>query len=192
MLNVRRFWPIFFLGFLFASCFQAREPKKPLVNTDWITPTEPSILIDNLRKSIAKVDFNNYQRCIATDLFQFKADPNLLANNLGLFSNWNWEDEIQFFTNLSRSAQPINSANQLNFTNVRIISHNPDSVEYTADYAMAIYHQDTAFKSVNFAGLLSFQMRRNRLNEWQIVQWQDNKTKEQACWTELRQHFFAR
>jgi hypothetical protein len=39
--------------------------------------------------------------------------------------------------------------------------------------------------------LLSFQMRRNRQNEWQIVTWQDNKTNSGPCWTELRQHFFA-
>jgi hypothetical protein len=177
---------------MLSACFNERSPKLPEENTSWITPTEPNILLENFRKAVVNLDFNNYQRCLAIDIFSFRADQTIMANNLGLFSNWNWDSETQYINNLNRAALPANANNSLIFSNSRIINVNPDSLEYTADYALGLYHQDTTFKSVNFSGLLSFTMKRNRQNEWQIVTWQDNKTKSTACWTELRQYFFAR
>ncbi len=191
-----RHWLSIFLFFLFSGfglvgCFNERSPLKPEENTNWISPTEPNILIDNFKKAVSALDVNNYKRCLASDIFSFRADPTIMANNLGLFSRWNWDNENQFFNNLRVAAQPINANNGLNLSNIRIINVNQDSLEYTADYALNIYHQDTSFSAVSFSGLLSFQMKRNRQNEWQIVTWQDNKTNSGPCWTELRQHFFA-
>lgn len=173
------------------SCFNERSPKKPEENTDWLSPTEPSILIENLQKAISTLNLNNYRRCIASENFRFKADPTLTANNLGLFNAWTWDNETQYFNNLTQASKPINANNSLQLINTRIINISSDSLELTADYNLSIYHQDTSFQSVTFAGLLSFQMKRNRQNEWQIASWQDNKTKSTPCWTELRQHFFA-
>jgi len=174
------------------ACFSERSPNKPDENTSWITPTEPAILIENLKKAFTKLDLNNYRRCFLVERFSFRADNTLLANNLGLFSVWNWDNENQFFNNLNRAGQPVNANNQFQLTNIRTINYTIDSLEYTADYMVSVYHQDTAFSAVNFSGLLTFQMKRNRQNEWQIVTWQDNKTKPATCLTELRQHFFAR
>lgn len=179
-----------FTGLL--GCFSERNPKKPEENTNWISPTEPSILLENLKKSFSQLDVNNYRRCFLVEQFSFNADPTILANNLGVFSNWGWDNENQFFNNLNRLSKPINPANSLQFSNPRTLNISSDSLEYTADYEVAIYHQDTSFKSVNFAGLLSFQMKRNRQNEWQIVRWQDNKTRPTPCVSDLKQNFFAR
>lgn len=157
-----------------------------------MSPTEPGILLENLRKSFIQLDVNNYRRCFLVERFSFLADPTILANNLGLFAGWTWDSENQFMINLQRSATPLNTGNSFQLSNQRTINHTSDSLEFTADYVAAIYHQDTTFKSVNFAGLLSFRMKRNQQNEWQIIQWQDNKTKSTPCFSELRQHFFAR
>jgi hypothetical protein len=173
------------------SCFNERSPKKPGENTGWVSPTEPSILIENLQRAVTTLNLNNYRRCLLAEQFRFRADPSLQANNLGLFASWTWDNENQFFNNLSLFSQPVNPGNSLTFSNVRIINANPDSLEYTADYSLSVYHQDTRFQAVTFGGLASFQMKRNRQNEWQIVSWQDNKTRENPCWTELRQYFFA-
>lgn len=176
----------------FSGCFTERSPKNPDENTSWVSPTEPTILLENLKKAFSSLDINNYRRCFLVERFNFQADPNILTNNIGLFSNWMWDNEYQYFINLTRAATPINNSNQLLFINSRIINHSTDSLEFTADYESSIYHQDTSFKAVSFAGLVSFQMKRNRQNEWQIVRWQDNKTKSNPCFSELRQHFFAR
>jgi len=182
---------ILFVLFFLSACFNERSPKNPEENTGWISPTEPNILLENLKKAVSTLDFNNYRRCFSVEKFTFKADQTIAANNLGLFSNWIWDTETQFFNNLRQASTPINGNNSLNFSNNRFINFNPDSLEFTADYNLSLYHQDTSFKAVNFSGLLSFQMKRNRQNEWQIITWQDNKTKLTACWTELKQHFFA-
>lgn len=192
---VRRFFKTCLMSFVFlalAGCFNERSPKKPDENTSWVSPTEPMILLDNFKRAFSQLDINNYRRCFLVERFNFQADPTILANNVGLFGDWKWDNEYQFFINLTRASTPINSSNQLQFLNTRTINHSSDSLEFTADYEASIYHQDTAFKSVNFAGLISFQMKRNRQNEWQIVRCQDNKTKSNPCFSELRQYFFAR
>jgi len=173
------------------SCFKERSPKKPEENTSWISPTEPSILTENLKKAVIELNFNNYRRCLATDIFRFKADPTITANNLGLFNAWSWDSETQYFNNLTQAAKPVNTNNSLVFTNTRIINISSDSLELTTDYNLSLYHNATDYQSVTFIGLLSLQLKRNRQNEWQVVTWQDNKTTATPCWTELRQHFFA-
>jgi len=179
------------LMLLFSGCFNERSPIKPDENTTWVSPTEPNILLENLKKAISSLDLNNFSRCLNVEKFSFRADPNIAANNLGLFSNWRWESENQYFNNLRLAALPLNLNNNLTFLNPRINNFTQDSLEFTADYNLAIYHQDPNFKAVNLSGLATLQLKRNRQNEWQIITWQDNKTKTTTCWTELRQHFFA-
>ena len=179
------------LPILMVACFNERSPEKPAEGTDWVSPTEISILMDNLSRNLSTLNLNNYRRCLASEKFSFLADPTLAANNQGLFGTWNWDKENQFFNNLNRAAQPVSQNNSLVFSNIRNNNFGPDSVEVTADYQLSVYHQDTAFKTVNFRGLASFQIKRNTQNEWQIVKWQDNKTGTGTCITELRQHFFA-
>jgi hypothetical protein len=184
-------WALVLVMAFCMGCFSERSPKAPEENTGWISPTEPNILLENLRKAVVELNLNNYRRCLNTDNFRFKADPTLSANNIGLFATWNWDSENQFFNNLSQAAQPVNINNALIFTNTRLINHTSDSIEITADYQLSMLHQDKSYQAFTFAGLASFQMKRNRQNEWQISGWYDNKTKENPCWTELRQHFFA-
>lgn len=176
---------------LLLSCFSERSPEKPADNTGWISPTEVSILSENLSRSLAGLNLNNYRRCLAVDKFAFFADPTIAANNQGLFSTWNWDKENQFFNNLSLAAQPLSTGNSFTLSNIRNNNFGADSLEMTASYQMAVYHQDTSFRAVNFRGLLTLQLKRNAQNEWQIVQWRDNKTETAPCLSELKQHFFA-
>ena len=184
-----RLFPL--LLFFLPACFKERSPEKPADNTGWVSPTEVSILSDNLSKSISTLNLNNYRRCLAADKFSFFADPTIAANNQGLFSNWNWDKENQFFNNLIVAAQPLSAGNSFTLSNIRNNNFGADSLEMAADYQMAVYHQDTVFKAVNFRGLLTLQLKRNAQNEWQIVQWRDNKTETAPCLSELKQHFFA-
>lgn len=179
-----------FLIFL-SACFQVRSPEKPSDVTGWVSPTEVSILMENLQKSVSALNLNNYRRCLLAERFVFFADPDVAANNQGLFTGWNWDKENQFFNNLVVASQPLSTTNSLTLSSIRNNNLGADSVELTADYQMAIYHQDTSFKAVNFRGLLTLQLKRNAQNEWQIIQWRDNKTGNTACLSELKQHFFA-
>jgi hypothetical protein len=96
-----------------SACFNERSPKKPDENTNWISPTEPNILLENFKKAVSTLDFNNYRRCLAVEKFSFKADQTIAANNLGLFANWIWDTETQFFNNLRQASTPINGNNIL-------------------------------------------------------------------------------
>lgn len=173
------------------ACFDVRSPEKPVDNTGWISPTEINILTDNLGKSLTSLNLNNYRRCLATDKFVFFADPDVAANNQGVFSFWTWDKENQFFNNLQVQSTPVSTSNSFLLSNVRNNNIGVDSVELAADYQLAVYHQDTSFSPVNFRGLLTLQLKRNAQNEWQIVQWRDNKMNQYACISELKQHFYA-
>ena len=182
---------VFWVLLWFTSCFNERSPEKPVDTTGWVSPTEVSILTDNLSKAIKTMNLNNYRRCLAADRFQFFADPDLAASNQGLFSSWTWDKENAFFTNLQVAAQPLSASNSFAYSNIRFNNFGVDSVEMVANYQLALYHQDVNFKNVNFKGLLTLQMKRNAQNEWQIVQWRDNKINQYACLSELKQHFYA-
>lgn len=181
---------IFTIGLV--ACFKERSPKPPDENSGWVSPTEPSILLDNLKKAVIRLDQNNYRRCFLTEKFVFRADPTILANNLGLFNHWDWDNETQYINNLNLAALPASKNNSLDFQNSKIVNYSSDSLEFTAHYALAIYHQDTSFSTVNFNGIVTLKMKRNRQNEWQIITWEDYKIESQDCWTELKQHFFTR
>lgn len=177
--------------FALTSCFKERSPKPPDENTSWVTPTEPTVLLENMKKAVTQLDLNNYRRCFTTEKFAFRADPTILANNLGLFSQWNWDNETQYINNLNQAALPASKNNALSFQNTKTQNLSADSIEFTASYTLALYHQDTSFSTVNFNGIVALKMKRNRQNEWQIVTWEDYKVENQKCWTELKQHFFS-
>lgn len=177
---------------LMASCFEVRSPEKPADATGWISPTEIPILTENLSKSLVTLNLNNYRRCLQADNFVFFADPDIAAINQGMFSGWTWDKENQFFNNLMLASRPVSTSNSFLLSNLRSNNIGVDSVELAADYQLAIFHQDTSFKPVNFRGLLTFQLKRNAQNEWQIVQWRDNKVNGNTCLSELKQHFFVR
>lgn len=176
---------------LLGSCFKERSPKTPAENTGWISPTEPLVLLENLKKAVTQLDLNNYRRCFATEKFSFRADPTILANNLGLFNQWAWDNETQYINNLHQASLPASKNNALGFQNTTLQNYSPDSIEFTGGYTLALYHQDTSFSTVNFNGIITLKMKRNRQNEWQIVTWEDYKQENQKCWTELKQHFFS-
>lgn len=191
----RVFWSGFALLLLIlpmVACFDVRSPEKPDDATGWISPTEVIILTDNLSKSLSTLNLNNYRRCLNADKFVFLADPDIATTNQGMFAGWNWDKENQFFNNLLLASRPVSASNSFLLSNVRSNNIGVDSVEFTADYQMAVYHQDTAFKPVNFSGLLTFQLKRNSQNEWQIVQWRDNKINNNSCLSDLKQHFYVR
>lgn len=185
------YWSFGLAFLLCIACFRVREPALPDGNTDWVTPTEPSILLDNFSKAATQVELNNYKRCLKSNNFSFQADPTIKANNIGLFSNWQLDQEVQYFNNLMVKKANV-SGNALTFNNKKFINYSPDSLEFTAEYELKMYNSDTLLEDNMFIGQLSFIMVRNRQNEWQISQWQDLKTKPTKCWTELKLFFYSR
>ncbi|SFC38321.1 hypothetical protein SAMN05421780_10551 [Flexibacter flexilis DSM 6793] len=173
-----------------AACFNTREPAQPSSATSWISPTEQSILLDNFKKSVLELNLNNYERCLNKYLI-FSPDRNLSGNNTGVFQTWTTVEELEYLKNLkARTVQT--GANAFTFSNEQTNFLTADSLEYTANYNLFVYHQDSSYTATHFVGKCILSMHRNSSSEWAISRWQDNRTDAQTpCWTDLKQHFIS-
>jgi hypothetical protein len=187
-------WAIALAVFALAlpACFATREPglPSPGSNTDWNSPTDPDILIANFSQAMATLNLVNYERCLARDRFKFIVEPTISGNNVGAFQRWTLQEELDYIKNL-RARSTNTTANSLAFSNQRRNNLSADSIEYSAAYELRAYQNDTTFKYDTFRGNALLVLTRNRNNEWQIVQWQDNKSTGPACWSDLKQRFYT-
>lgn len=174
---------------LLSGCFAVREPAAPNTSGEWNPPSEPQILIENLRKAFNGLNLINYERCFAKTGFSFVAEPTVAGNSIGVFARWTLVEELEYVKNL-RNRSNLSIANDLTLSNVRTNFLTGDSIEYNATYSIRLNHLDSTFGKYNFAGNLIFTMRRNDNNEWIIRRWQDNQTSG-PCWSEIKQRFIV-
>ena len=175
-----------------SACFSTREPAQPGAASDFAPPLQPEILLSNLTAAVTRLNVANYERCFVPSGYVFVPDPGVARNNVGLFSQWALQpSELDVIRNLNR-VKDGTTRNSLAFANARTNNITPDSVEYTADYRLQIYHTDTTFREYLFTGNLVFSLSRNAENEWRIARWRDAKTSPAPCWTELKERFAAR
>ena len=180
--------------FVISSCFNVREPEEAALSaqsSNWVSPVQPDILIQNFTETVTNLNTGNYERCFNRDLFTFVAAPTVAQNNQGLFAQWAFIEEIEYFKNVQEQSVQTDN-NTLVFSQIQRNFINPDSIEYQADYELELFHQDALFNFFTFSGNLRFIMRRNANNEWEITEWRDNKTGTNPCWTDLKEHFFVR
>ncbi len=173
------------------SCFEVREPASPVAGGgSWVSPTEPSVLIDNFKAALTGLNVANYERCFVPAGFRFIAEPSVQGNNAAIFQRWTLLEEREYVNNL-RSKTLQTNQNSLSFTPRGTQTFSADSLEMVMDYNLRVVHQDTVLKSFDFSGSMRIIMVRNRTNEWAINTWQDNREGTKLCWTELKQRFVA-
>lgn len=180
-----------FLTLLLSGCFNVREPEAPSTQSEWTAASQPSILLDNFTRAVQQLNPATYERCLAPDVFTFLPDPDAATNSNQIFDNWAYTEEQAYFNSLKKRSA-AGGANQLHLSPTsRPDNFTGDSlVELSRHYKLTVFHQDTAFKTVNFEGTLRFIMRRYN-NEWKIALWQDSKTGPEPCWSELKKYFFT-
>lgn len=188
--KITQIFTVSLLTAILYSCFQLREPARPTVQTGWTSPTEPEILMTNFREAVAQLNIANYERSIVPEGFQFRPDPVISGQNPGVFARWTIQEELEYIKNIINQTQNTNN-NSLQFTDTRQVFLSADSVEINTNYNLQILHADTSFSQFNFQGNAIFKLVRNSRNEWVFSTWQDNKTTQLPCWTELKRHFIA-
>ena len=173
----------------FSGCFNVREPEKPGAPSEWISPTQPDILMSNFTLAVSQLNVTNYERCFVPNGFRFMADPEI-AGGTAIFQQWTINEEREYFTSL-KSKTPEKTLNYLQLVNGRESYFTPDSLEYTALYKLTLAHTDTVtFKPEVFKGTLRLLLRRQQ-NEWKIAQWQDQREPDMPCWSDVKKHFIT-
>jgi hypothetical protein len=145
------------------------------------------LLLTNFITAVQNLNAANYERSFTGPAYRFVPDPTSAGSTPALFANWDVTDETTYFNSLRRHSTP-GTTNTLTLSNRRDQLFNADSVEVSALYQLRVTQQDTAFH----AGLLQGNIRLvlwRRNNEWRILNWRDQRTGPELCWTDLKKYF---
>jgi hypothetical protein len=190
---------LFFNGLLililFVSCdlFVTRQPEKPdQSRSNFQLPTEPRIVLENLKNSFADKNVINYLACFVDTIFtnkRFKFLPSSEAASIFtfLYQDWALSDERKYFSSVI-SKTPIELSLILNFTDENFSSLLGDTLLYTANYFISIPHNSSEPK--NYSGNLQFNLVRDSRSNWSIYYWKDTKSGSLPSWSELKGYFY--
>jgi hypothetical protein len=171
------------------SCdiFKTRDPQEPSqAKSNFLPPTSPDMVLDNLKNSISEKNSINYIQCLANKpngSFIFIPPPDVQNKYLSVFSNWDLDYEKSYFENLKSHIQS-NAKSDLGLTGNYTLTQT-DSVIYNADYVLFVPHDLPSIPQV-IKGNLQFSISRDKNNNWAITKWIDNRTSSQFCWSELK------
>lgn len=167
------------------GCLDTREVEEPLAGgSDWVSPTDYQILLNNLRTSLNQQNVQNYLRCFNRDGLSFQPAAPLQVFNESLWANWSVDDEQTYLNNLFANLAGATGGNLiLNEVDLRDVSS--DSLRYVGNYVYQVRHDDTTITDV-FRGQLQFVMRVNTFNEWEIFRWIDLETAVDSSWSLLK------
>lgn len=167
------------------GCFQIRPVEPPgNVSSDWVTPSDYQILLDNFKRSISQGNAQNYLRCFQPDSFRFQPVAKLFNDNENIWLNWSVLDEQGYFDNVQANLATTGGNNLiLNETDLQDVS--ADSLRYVGDYSLRINHSDTSLTTL-FTGQMQLLIKRNTFNEWEIHRWVDIEIDTDSSWSELK------
>ncbi|MDZ7318462.1 MAG: hypothetical protein ONB11_04860 [candidate division KSB1 bacterium] len=188
---------IMMAGFLLLFCknpFATREPEPPTEGrTSWQLPTDPIIVLENMKNAIKEKNVENYMKCLVDSMALFRFIPGEFeaSTNAGIFENWNLLHE-QSYINKAFSAVPDDSVRSLAFSRVQR-SEFPDSALIRAEYALKLNHIMGASIPRIGKGQADFWfIRRN--GYWVIRRWIDYETKSDTTvripsWSTIKANF---
>lgn len=176
-----------FAGFA-TGCLRTRDVEPPdQSSSDWISPTDYTILLDNLERSIGQKNVQNYLRCFRQDAFRFVPSTAVYTGNELLWDGWSWQDEQAWYSNVLENLG-LSSGNSLEFREVDLQSFSSDSLRYIGEYDLRINHTDTSL-TVHLRGQLEFLCKINTYNEWEITRWVDYETRLDSSWSRIKLNY---
>ena len=186
---MKHFFAIFVLISLTAcDIFETRNAEDPEESrSNYTTPSEPEILIQNLINSFSDKDANNYVKSFTDPAFSnktffFLPTSSALQTWSNIWTDWNVDKEFQYFQNLM-TAVPEDLPVTLSF-NSEIYNFLGDSLNYTAQYFISVPQLNDA--PLNYGGNINLSMVRDMRDTWAIYFWQDNAISDSQSWSDLK------
>lgn len=173
------------MGIFLSACFQIRPVEPPdSATSDWISPTDHEILLDNLKRAVAQSNTQNYLRCFQVDSFEFFPVARLFNDNEPIWANWSVQDEQGYLENVLANLT-VTGSNSLLLSQTDLQDVSADSLRYLGSYSLRVNHTDTSLTTL-FSGQLQLLIKRNTFNEWEIHRWTDIETATDSSWSELK------
>jgi hypothetical protein len=176
------------MGLLSLQCslFETREPEHPSQSSfHFDPPTQPEIVISNLRYAVEEKNVANYMNCFVDPLSTtrtFRFAPSTDGASLG---PWTLADERAYFQNLTTSTGD-NGFSQLTLT----LRNNPfpiDTVRYEYGYSLTFMHSKPGVPTT-VLGHMELSLGRESNGSWAIYAWADYKDSS-ATWSRLKVEF---
>lgn len=167
-----------------AGCFRTR-PVEPPDNTlsNWVSPTDYTILLRNFQNAIANRNTQNYLRCFNPDSMRFV--PAASKANQSLWNTWGIRDEQAYFENMLQDLGSL-SGNALTLKQTDLRDVTATSLRYVGTYRLVVNHRDSTVTRV-CTGQIQLLMRlQAATSEWEIRQWDDVETVPDSSWSELK------
>ncbi|MEM8888316.1 MAG: hypothetical protein AAGD28_10035 [Bacteroidota bacterium] len=171
-----------------SSCFQVRNVEPPgIVSSDWVSPTDYEILLQNLQRSVANTNVQNYLRCFNNDSLRFTPVASLFNDNEPIWLAWSIQDEQAYFDNMIQNLS-VSTGNSLVLRETELQNVDADSLTYVGEYTLRINHRDTSLTTL-FKGQIQLLIKLNEFNEWEISRWQDIELVQDSSWSQLKLSF---
>lgn len=187
------FWPLIslfccLLSLLAASCFTIRPVEPPgVTSSDWVSPTDYEILLNNLQTSIAQRNPQNYLRCFNQDSLQFLPAASLFNEHESIWQNWSILDEQSYLDNVIANLT-VPTGNTLILREQDLQDVTGDSLRYVGEYTLRVNHSDTSLTTL-FKGQIQLLVKSNSFNEWEIHRWEDIELYQDSSWSHLKLGF---
>ncbi|MEM6342469.1 MAG: hypothetical protein AAF927_01265 [Bacteroidota bacterium] len=176
---------LFSTFFILSGCFNIRPVEPPSSSaSNWVSPTDYQILLNNLQLSVNQRNVQNYLRCFNQDKLDFQPVASLFNNNENIWVNWSISDEQAYFDNFVADLA-VNTGNSLSLTETDLQDVTSDSLKYVGDYLLRVNHSDTSLTTL-FQGQLQLVIKLNAFNEWEIERWTDIEIYPDSSWSELK------
>jgi len=172
---------------VWAGCelFTTRDAEPPdSARNTWMTPRQPSDVLDNLSSAIFERSAVNYMRSFDAQDFRFEADAVALGRDPSL-AGWGYNEENNHARALfSEGVVPRDSGLYAVFTVIEETLLG-DSSEIHAHYELRA-GVALAGAPHEMAGTAYVLLRRGGESYWQVYRWRDLRTEEQSTWSDLK------
>ncbi len=184
---------VLILSLMFLVCcdiFNIRDAAEPDEGrSDYLTASEPGILIQNLMSSFSDKDVVNYKNSFITGfsdkVFSFLPSGTALLTYSNIWPSWDLDSEVEYFNNLKNTVPADSSVKltlSLSLESFGIILG--DSLKYTSEYSINVPQKNSVAR--NYQGNLEFSMTRDSRSVWVIYFWKDNAVGNNFSWSDLK------
>ena len=179
---------------LISGCgiFETRQPQPPQQGrTDFLPPTSPDIVIQNLVNSIADRNVDNYIACLSDTsfgarIFTFVPPADVYNQYRSIFFNWDKNSERAYFNNFI--SQSLNSSSSALILSSENLTFQGDSATYNANYTLLWPNKVPGYPQ-QAQGNLQFSLGIDRNQNWSIYRWIDSRVGDSLTWSEMKARF---
>ena len=174
------------------SCdlFQTRPPEGPdQSRSNYISPSEPKILIENIINSFSDKNADNYRKSFESNptsiAFTFIPTSSAQVTYQSIWLDWNIDSEFQYFKSAQTtvpSELPMTLSLSTEQGSFSVLG--ADSVKYNSKYSISIPQYNS--NALNYQGNVEFTLIRDSRQIWVINYWKDYAIQDNLSWSDLK------